>query len=345
MRTIIEKYKQYRSSRWLRDTYKYKYAFVGIGNHSVMNLYPVLQYLQVPVKYICCKSDEKLPLIENKYHGVRATTSLDDILEDNDVKGVFVSASPRAHFSISSKVLAKGKSLFTEKPICYTSEELRKLDRIAKRNEVRVAMAGMQRRYSPSGQLLKTRLRTGDLISYNYRYVTGLYPEGDVLVELFIHPLDYVTFLFGEAEVVGCKCIKTGKGGITYLLVLQHESVAGMLELSSAYTWTNAQETLTVNTKKGTYMQNQMEELNYQAKATAFWGIPIEKILPWNNSEKHLYERNNFIPSLVNNQIYSQGYYSEIKAFLDANERNGNSIGSICDLLPTYSLIERLKSH
>lgn len=343
MGTIIEKYKQYRSRRWLRDTYKCEYALVGMGNHSIMNIYPVLQYLQVPVKYICCKSDDKLPLIENKYHGIKATASLDEILDDNDIKGVFVSASPRSHYSISSKVLARGKSLFVEKPICYTSGELRELDCIAKRNGVKVAMVGMQKRYSPSGRLLQSRLKGSRLISYNYRYVTGLYPEGDVLVELFIHPLDYVTFLFGEAEIAGGKCVKSDNGGVTWLLVLQHENVAGILELSSAYTWTDAQEALTVNTESGTYMLKQMEELAFQAKPSAFCSIPIEKILPWNNSEKHLYERNNFIPSLVNNQIYSQGYYNEIKAFLDVNERNGDCISFMCDLFPTYGLIEKLR--
>lgn len=61
------------------------------------NLYPVLAFLHVPLKYICCKSANKLPLIENAYPGVHATTSLQEILADKDVKGVFVSAAPQAH--------------------------------------------------------------------------------------------------------------------------------------------------------------------------------------------------------------------------------------------------------
>ena len=38
-------------------------------------------------------------------------------------------------------------------------------------------------------------------MSYNLKYLTGTYSESDVMLDLFVHPLDYVTFLFGKAEV------------------------------------------------------------------------------------------------------------------------------------------------
>lgn len=74
---LIARYKHLRSVRQLSQSYKGKYAFVGIGNHSTNNLYPVLDYLHVGLKYICCKSPDKLPLIEAAYPNVCATTSLE----------------------------------------------------------------------------------------------------------------------------------------------------------------------------------------------------------------------------------------------------------------------------
>ncbi len=38
-------------------------------------------------------------------------------------------------------------------------------------------------------------------MSYNLKYLTETYPEDDVMLDLFVHPLDYVTFLFGKEEV------------------------------------------------------------------------------------------------------------------------------------------------
>ena len=116
IQAAINRYKRMRTERFLRQTYQYQYAFVGMGQHSLTNLYPVLHYLGLPLKYICVTSGRKAKLIEQKYPHVIATTSLDEILNDKAVKGVFVSASPSAHFSIASQVLQSRKSLFIEKP-------------------------------------------------------------------------------------------------------------------------------------------------------------------------------------------------------------------------------------
>ena len=88
------------------------------------------------------------------------------------------------------------------------------------------------------------------MLHYHYCYLTGLYPEGDAMTDLFIHPIDYVLFLFGKAEIVSANMVKASDGGNTLLLTLQHKSVLGMLELSTAYSWNDARETLNINTNK-----------------------------------------------------------------------------------------------
>ena len=181
-----------RTSTYLHQTYQYLYAFVGMGQHSLTNLYPVLHYLGVPLKYICVTSEKKAQLIERKFAGVKATTSLDDILNDEAIKGVFVSASPSAHFSIASRVLQSGKSLFIEKPPCQTLAELDVLINLQHLYASPVVMVGLQKHYAPSIQLLRKRLRHERLISYDLHYLTGSYPEGNALLDLYIHPLDLV---------------------------------------------------------------------------------------------------------------------------------------------------------
>ena len=105
---LINRYKRLRTEQYLAQTYQCDYAFVGMGQHSLTNLYPVLHYLGVPLKYICVTSESKAMLIEKKYI-IKATTSLDVIMNDDEVKGVFLSASPSAHFSLASQVLKSGK--------------------------------------------------------------------------------------------------------------------------------------------------------------------------------------------------------------------------------------------
>ena len=325
----------------LRDVCRCSYAFVGIGGHSTDNLYPVLDYLHVPLKYICCKSSSKLSLIETAFPHIHATTSLDEILEDAEIKGVFVSASPNTHFSIASKVIEYNKALFIEKPPCQNTEELMRLVELQKQKDV-LAVVDLQKRCSPAIQSLKRELsRCKGIMTYNLKYLTGAYPEGDSLINLFIHPLDVVVYLFGNAEVRYAENI----GGHTLMLMLKHTNVTGILELSTGYTWTDAQECMTINTTKGIYTLEKTDSLIFQQKPYSFCGVPLEKVFKHKKVNVELIGRNNFIPVSQNNQLFTQGYYSAIKCFVDAVEGIEHSVPhSLRTCVSTYSLIDSINS-
>lgn len=336
---LINRYKRLRTERFLDQRYQYEYAFVGMGQHSLSNLYPVLHYLQVPLKYICVTSEQKARLIERKFNGVKATSSLDSVLSDDAVHGVFVAASPSAHFQIASKVLASGKSLFIEKPPCPTLADLDTLCQSCPSSAT--VTVGLQKRYAPAIQLLRKRLSRERLLHYDLHYLTGAYPEGNALLDLFIHPLDLVTFLFGKADIITCQ--KTAPGSM--LVMLKHDHITGTLELSTAYTWTAAEESLKVCTQSGVYQLSQMEELTYTPTSRTILGIPQEKVLPRPTTVEYLYARNNFTPVITNNQLYSQGYFGEISAFVDAVEgRRNDNLSSLQAVRDTYELIQQLSS-
>ncbi|MCD8237240.1 MAG: Gfo/Idh/MocA family oxidoreductase [Prevotellaceae bacterium] len=339
MKQLIEQYRRLRSRHYLRQTYSGEFAFVGIGNHSINNLYPVLDYIHVSLKYICCKSENKLPLIEQKWRGVNATTCLDEILADEEVKGFLVSASPSVHSAIANKVLKSGKALFIEKPPCSSLAELQQLMDLEQSSVV----VGMQKRYAPATKILTGRLKNETLLTYHMRYLTGGYPEGDSLTDLFIHPLDYVCYLFGKAEIRSCEYIQ-GKNGVTLLLTLRHEAVTGVLELSTAYSWQNANETLTVNTERGIYKLSQMETLTFTPKQGQVFGIPLEKVVQRSVITETLFSRNNFVPTAVNNQIYTQGYFDEIKVFVETVQKGSlfAPYSGFYSMYNTYTLIDAI---
>lgn len=340
---IIERYKRLRSMHQLQEACTGNYAFVGIGGHSVDNLYPVLDYLGVRLKHICCKSEEKLPLIEQKRR-THATTSLSDIINDNEVAAVLVAAGPKANFGISKGVIASGKSLFVEKPPCLTLDELKELIALKARHPHTTVAVGLQKRYAPATQMLQMRLRKAGHVSYCLKYLTGLYPEGDALTDLFIHPLDLVCHLFGKATVCGFEHVGNASNGITLMVMLRHGAATGMLELSTAYSWAAACEQMTVNTRNGIYEMSQMERLDFCPKTGSLCGVPLEKVLPRKHATISLLARNNFAPVRANNQIYTQGFYGEIKAFTDAVEgRKADISSSLESLMPTYELLESIR--
>ena len=295
---------------------------MGFGNHCASNLLPVIQYLQLPLKYICCTSEKKAELISQKYKGVKGTTSLQDILLDDTISGVFVVANPHSHFLIAAEIIKAGKSLFIEKPPCEDKRELKALTDTIKLYGSQHIVVGLQRRFAPATQVLKKRLKGDSKRHYHYRYLTGLYPEGDSLLNLFIHPLDYATFLFGEAKIKSLDVIRSRDGGQTLFLILEHQDIVGMLELSTDYSWQEAQEQLNISTDKGLYVLNKMEQLDFTPRRSTVLGIPLEKVFPNNITTICLYGRNNFVPTIGNNQIVSQGFFSEIKTFADMIENN-----------------------
>ena len=340
IQALINRYKRMRTERFLRQTYQYQYAFVGMGQHSLTNLYPVLHYLGVPLKYICVTSERKARLIEQKFSNVKATTSLCEILNDKAVKGVFVSASSSAHFSIASQVLKSGKSLFIEKPPCQSLEELDRLIDLQRLHGSPVAMVGLQKRYAPAVQLLKKRLSKEHLLNYDLHYLTGAYPESNALLNLYIHPLDLVCHLFGKPEITAVRQIAKD----SYILMLQHPHIVGTLELSTAYSWAAAEERLKVCTKSGIYHLMQMEELIFTPTSSTVLGIPMEKFRPRHETQEFLFQRDNFTPILANNQIYTQGYYSEIETFVNNVESSNNTIATDMKAVrDTYQLMNEIK--
>ena len=337
---FINRYKRMRIERFLRQTYQYQYAFVGMGQHSLTNLYPVLHYLGVPLKYICVTSESKARLIERKFPGVKATTSLNEILNDEAIKGIFVSASPTAHFSLALQVLYSGKSLFIEKPPCRTLEELDTLIALQQQYGIPVAMVGMQKRYAPAVQLLKKRLNKERLINYDLHYLTGAYPEGDALLDLYIHPLDLVCFLFGNPEILAYHQISKD----SYILMLRHPHIVGTLELSTAYSWTDAEETLKVCTCSGSYRLSQMEELSFTPSSRTVSGIPMEKLRHHKRTVEYFYQNNSCSPILSANQVYSQGYFNELATFVEAVEHHDSHVISTLEIIKdTYRLMDNLK--
>ena len=236
---LIGRYKRIRSIKDLENTYTGTYALVGIGNHCVGNLLPVVHHLQLPLKYICCTSETKAALVSKRYTASIGTTSLQQILDDDTVDAVFVVANPQAHFDIARKVMEAGKALFIEKPPCQDLEHLDILIDTAKSCNARSVVVGLQRRFAPATRILQKRLKGEAGHHYHYRYLTGLYPEGDALLDLFIHPLDYATFLFGEAKLKTAEIIEKN-GGQTLLLIVEHKDTTGILELSTDYSWHGA---------------------------------------------------------------------------------------------------------
>ena len=130
----------------------------------------------------------------------------------------------------------------------------------------------------------------------------------------------------------------------SYILMLRHPHIVGTLELSTAYSWTDAKESLMVCTCSGSYRLSQMEELSFTPSSRTVSGIPMEKLRPHKTTVEYLYQNNSFSPILSANQVYSQGYFNELATFVEAVEHHDNHVISTLEIIKdTYRLMDNLK--
>ncbi|MCY4418917.1 MAG: Gfo/Idh/MocA family oxidoreductase [Cytophagales bacterium] len=336
-KSLGNRYRRYRKSRHLSAAFSQKYAFLGIGQHSLSNLYPCLHYLGVPLKYICTQHESEAMQMAARFVGCRGTARLLDILEDEEVGGVFVSAQPEAHMALASQILSSGKGLFIEKPPCNTVSELDELIVL----QQGPCVVGLQKRYSHINSLLTRRIKDLGLVkTYRAVYGTGSYPEGDVLRDLFIHAIDNILFLFGEIIRFSVELHDQG-----YILCSRHkEGVVGSLELSTGYTWKSPVDSLILNTPQETYEIDYPYSMMGTVKPISVGGIPWEKILNKPLSQKIYYQNTAKLPIDKENSLSIQGYLPEVQTFLSLVEGSGTkNLSSLSDIRMTYEFMEKLR--
>jgi virulence factor len=338
---LAGKYRNLRKKDFLEKPLHYKnsYAIIGTGHHAITNLYPCLWHLGVPVKCICSSNKSNAINAALRWPGCTGTNNINDILNDESIKGVIVCVDATLQKELTRQLLEKGKNVFVEKPVAYSLASLKEL--IAVQKEL-VCQVGLQRRFSKVSAILKKY--TNDAISYNYRFVVGAYPDGDVLYELFIHPIDFVIDLFGEARLEHVSTIGSGHSQ-SHLITLSHKSIRGTLELSSDYSWNQAVDEIIINTKDKVFTGAYPYSVTGTTKPSTLLSIPIEKITGSFGKQTQYMNANNFVPTAESSSHNLLGFYPELKYFFQSVEHNKRGKYSQLDsLIPVYELMELLNN-
>lgn len=150
--------------------------------------------------------------------GARATTRLEDVLEDNSVVAALVLTPPQSHLEIVERLAAAGKHVLVEKPVELTLARAEALVAACARHGVRLAVM-LQHRASPAALQLAALVRDGALgrligasatvrwwrpQSYYDQPGRGTLARdgGGVLMTQAIHTLDLLLHLVGAPQRV-----------------------------------------------------------------------------------------------------------------------------------------------
>lgn len=99
-------------------------AVIGTGGYAQARLIPALQAAGVDLRWVASARGGSAATAAHRFGVARSTTDVDAILADDDVDIVVVGTRHDSHARLTADALRAGKSVYVEKPLCLTSDEL-----------------------------------------------------------------------------------------------------------------------------------------------------------------------------------------------------------------------------
>lgn len=336
---LLKRYKSIQQQSFLQQPARYRqaYAIAGTGKHAFTNLYPCIWHLGLPVKSVYSATLANATAAAGRWNNCSGTNDINTILNDQSIKGVIVALPPAQQATTTRLLLEAGKQVFVEKPVGLSAAALKEVFAAQKNN---ICQVGLQRRFAPATDILLRQCSNAQ--SYNYRFLLGAYPEGNCAYDLFIHPLDFVTQVFGQPVIEHITTQKDNTG-MTSFITLSHGALRGSIELSTHYSWQHPVDEIVVNTKSKIITARYPGHVSAIIKPARLFNIPIEKVWP-RPLQQEIYLENTFIPSADMNSLQLQGFYPQLKYFAGSVENNRRGkFSSLESLLPVYEILDRLQ--
>lgn len=173
------------------------------------------------VKHTLCGTEESVFGTARKWGWQNGSTNWEEVIENEDIDVVDISAPSKIHADIAISAAKRGKHIFCEKPLALNLSDAKKMLETVKKADI-VHMIGFNYRRVPALALAKQLIEEGELGDiYHFR---GIYQQ-DWLIDpnyplawrlrekdagygshgdLGAHVIDLARFLVGEIEEVCC---------------------------------------------------------------------------------------------------------------------------------------------
>lgn len=189
-------------------------GFVGCGNQATAAWYP--NFATIPELDLCACCDLKPGLAERnaRYFGARRWyTSLDAMLDGEDLDAVMVVGPPDMHYVCGRQVLDAGLPLMMEKPPARIPDHARELADLAEAKGL-ITQVGHNMRHAPGVRKFKELMQTpefGNLLFVESRYFmpSPMWPESadyrtgwNYMIFQATHAVDLARHIGGEIHTV-----------------------------------------------------------------------------------------------------------------------------------------------
>jgi predicted dehydrogenase len=162
----------------------------------------------------CDESAERRKAAETEFPGVRAYSTVTELVRDDDVEVVVVATPPVSHADIALELLRAGKHVACEKPLCFTVEEADQILNTARAHE-RTLTVNQSRRWDADFLTIRRAVGAGQLGElFNVETFVGGFEHpcrawhsetsisGGTVFDWGSHHLDWILLLLGDMPAV-----------------------------------------------------------------------------------------------------------------------------------------------
>ena len=183
---------------------------LGAGNYANAVFLPALKKAGgVSFSGVATASGLSAQHTARKYGFNFASSSVDDILSNNEINLVAVLTRHQTHANFTLEALKNGKHVYCEKPLAIKKSEVDQIAKILKRENHPYLAVGFNRRFAPLAIALKEYFNGCTEAFYvNYRVNAGFIPPthwlhdpaqgGGRLVGEGCHFIDFICFITGQ---------------------------------------------------------------------------------------------------------------------------------------------------
>jgi len=184
-------------------------GLIGAGNFSKNSLLPIMKDTGLyHLKALATTGGVGAAQAKEIYKFDYITNDYTNLLKDDDIDLIVISTQHNSHAKFIIEAFKAGKHVYCEKPLCLTIDELDRIE-AAYRNSKGELFCGMNRRYAPLIQQIKSELSTDKIPAvYDYIANAGFIPEdhwtqdekagGGRIIGEACHFVDVIQYLDGS---------------------------------------------------------------------------------------------------------------------------------------------------
>ena len=190
--------------------------------------------------WLCDASEDALERFGAGFPGVRTTSSVTDLLDDDTLDAIVLATPVPTHADMARQVLDAGKHCFVEKPLAQSVEEAEGVVEAA-RAAGRVLMVGHLLEYHPGVERLSRLVDSGELGRVRYIYsnrlnLGQLRRDENALWSLGAHDVSVILRLAGEepyeCRAVGESYVNEGVEDVVFCFLRFPSGLAAHMHLS-----------------------------------------------------------------------------------------------------------------